>query len=95
MLNERLGECVDEAFEFLPVVVFGLANSDVGLEPFKSRRERFVLFDVFVHQPWNAGEFVDAGEEFVFFRLVVVVHGLAPALTVGQEVAHCRLIVAR
>lgn len=45
-----------------------------------------MLLDILPHQPWLVRQVLDSGEKCFFFNVVVMVHRLAPALAVCEEV---------
>jgi hypothetical protein len=94
MLSQWLCKLFDQAPHLLPIVVLGLTSSSVLVEPIESRRESFVLLYVAFHDPTDFGDLLYAREEYFFFGIVVVVHGLGPALAVSQEVPDRAQVVA-
>lgn len=57
------------------------------MERLESRRKRAVLLYVTFHEAGYPGDAFYAREELGFLGVVVVVHGLTPALAVGEEIA--------
>jgi hypothetical protein len=87
MLCQRLGKGFDQRSQFRTVVGFGIAGLAVLLELLKSRGKGAMLFHVALHQSRHTCDRLDVRKEILLFGIVMMVHRLAPALTVCQEVA--------
>jgi hypothetical protein len=92
MARQWLGESLDQTPDLGAVKVLWRTRLGVLVEDVESGGECAVLLDVVLHEAFDAREFLDAGEELCLFGIVVVVHGLAPALAVEQEVTDCGLV---
>ena len=90
MPGQGLRKTVNEAPDLPAIVLAGQTSAAIFHKAIEARRERSVLLYVPLHDALHPGDSFDAGEEKRFLGLVVVVHGFAPALAVGQEVADYR-----
>jgi hypothetical protein len=87
MACQRLRKSLDQLLHLLTVKTPGFACLCILVKHIEPRREGAVLLDILLHQPLYARNGLDAREKFGFLGVVVVVHGFAPALAVGEEVA--------
>ena len=87
MSSQWLRKGFNEAPDLASVVVFGKTSPRVLVEGIESRRERSMLLYVVFHDAFDSCYLLYVWKEILFFRIVVVVHGLRPALAVCQKVS--------
>ena len=95
MPGQGLRKTVNEAPNLPSVIILRKTRPTILHKAIEPRRESSVLLYIPLHDALDTGYEFDAGEEKRFLGLVVVVHGFAPALAVGQEVADYREVGGR
>lgn len=86
MLDQRLREPFDETPQFLAIEILRRTRPTISFKGLEAWSKSAVLLNVTLHQTFDAGYGLDVWEESLLFGIVVMVHGLAPGLAVGQEV---------
>lgn len=93
MLYQRFRKPFDERSQLLTIKFLRLNIPTIPLESLEPRRKSSVLLNIALHQAFNTRNALDIREKGLLLSIVVVVHGLAPALAVGQEVAGSRCVM--
>lgn len=86
MSMQRDCKRIDKVFDFLSIIIFRNTSLGIRIKSFKTWRESPMLFHIALHESLNSSDPFDIREEVLFFRFVVMDHGFAPALAVGEEV---------
>lgn len=93
MLDQRLRKPLNERSQLLPIILLRLNTPTIPLKSLKPRSETPMLLDIALHEAFDARDALDVREKGLLLGVVVVVHGLAPALAVSQEVAGSRCVL--
>lgn len=95
MSSQRLSKGVDKTCDLHTIIRLGNTGLGILLERIEPWRERSVLLDVTFHESWEICYTLDGWKEILLFGIVVVMHGLTPALAVREEVPNGILAITR
>lgn len=95
MLSQGLSEALHQALELPSVVLGRRASAAVLLKLLKARFKGSMLLNVLFHETFYARDRFDTWEKFLLLGIVMVVHGLTPALAVRQEILRYDDVVGR